>query len=86
MIEARFYETYYFCNVVRNVLHDSFEFNTNFFAATFQFGNRTSLSTQSKVECESKEVKDVTLPAIVPVKSNSVCLFFVELKFVLCHS
>lgn len=29
MIEARFYETYYFCNVVRNVLHDQFSYLRN---------------------------------------------------------
>lgn len=29
MIEARFYETYYFCNVVRNVLHDQVPFLQN---------------------------------------------------------
>ncbi|MAL96781.1 MAG: HNH endonuclease [Haliea sp.] len=29
MIEAHFYETYYFCNIVRNVLHDQFSFLRN---------------------------------------------------------
>lgn len=29
MLEARFYETYYFCNVVRNVLHDQFSYIRN---------------------------------------------------------
>lgn len=29
MIEARFYETYYFCNIVRNVLHDQFSYIRN---------------------------------------------------------
>jgi len=27
--EARFYETYYFCNVIRNILHDQFSFLRN---------------------------------------------------------
>ncbi|WDE00740.1 HNH endonuclease [Thalassomonas actiniarum] len=26
MLEAKFYETYYFCNVIRNVLHDQLEY------------------------------------------------------------
>lgn len=29
MLEARFYETYYFCNIVRNILYDQFEFARN---------------------------------------------------------
>jgi hypothetical protein len=29
MLEARFYETYYFCNIIRNILHDQFEFIRN---------------------------------------------------------
>lgn len=29
MLEARFYETYYFCNVVRKVLHDQFSYIRN---------------------------------------------------------
>lgn len=29
MIQARFYETYYFCNIIRNVLHDQFTYIRN---------------------------------------------------------
>jgi len=29
VIEARFYETYYFCNVIRNILHDRFSYIRN---------------------------------------------------------
>ena len=29
MLEAKFYETYYFCNIIRNILHDPFPFLRN---------------------------------------------------------
>ncbi|PWQ98750.1 HNH endonuclease [Leucothrix arctica] len=29
MIQAKFYETYYFCNIIRNILHDQFSYLVN---------------------------------------------------------